>query len=372
MATGGGDDDRERLVPPPASTSYSDFPSSSPWDDTFAESVGNILRRTRTTSRSEVQQREAEQEQKRQQRRRRAAQAQQRQREQDQHDAILPADPVSRAHSEHSRLQAENASQQVALPDDEELQLTGCAGSCFCHPKSLCHRGIALFLMSAIGFGSYFCFDNPGALQDVMREELRITAYQFSLFYAWYSMPNTVLPIIGGYLIDGFFGMRLATIIYAFIIVIGQVMFAVGAYFDLLAVMEVARFIFGVGGESLAVAQNTYAVAWFKDNLNMVFGLQLSVARAGSSVNFWTVGKLFHYIEDSVGTTGLHALGITLGICCLTCIASFICAIVSTLDIKSRYMNVILPFDFCYSDTCVDRQEEGKSDKVQDELGGRC
>ena len=40
------------------------------------------------------------------------------------------------------------------------------------------------------------------------------------------------------------------------------------------------RFIFGIGGESLAVAQNTYAVSWFKGKeLNMVFGFQLSVAR---------------------------------------------------------------------------------------------
>lgn len=38
--------------------------------------------------------------------------------------------------------------------------------------------------------------------------------------------------------------------------------------------------IFRIGGESLAVAQNTYAVSWFKGKeLNLVFGLQLSMAR---------------------------------------------------------------------------------------------
>ena len=35
-----------------------------------------------------------------------------------------------------------------------------------------------------------------------------------------------------------------------------------------------------IGGESLAVAQNTYAVNWFKGKeLNLVVGLQLSMAR---------------------------------------------------------------------------------------------
>ena len=35
-----------------------------------------------------------------------------------------------------------------------------------------------------------------------------------------------------------------------------------------------------LGGENLAVAQNTYSVMWFKGKeLNMVFGLLLSVSR---------------------------------------------------------------------------------------------
>lgn len=39
-------------------------------------------------------------------------------------------------------------------------------------------------------------------------------------------------------------------------------------------------FMARIGGESLAVAQNTYAVNWFKGKeLNLVFGLQLSMAR---------------------------------------------------------------------------------------------
>ena len=50
-------------------------------------------------------------------------------------------------------------------PNKFDGELTGCGGSCFCHPESACHRSIALFLMCILGFGSYFCYDNPGALQ---------------------------------------------------------------------------------------------------------------------------------------------------------------------------------------------------------------
>ena len=42
-----------------------------------------------------------------------------------------------------------------------------------------------------------------------------------------------------------------------------------------------------LGGENLAVAQNAYAVTWFKEKeINMVFGLLLSVARLVSKLYY--------------------------------------------------------------------------------------
>lgn len=60
-----------------------------------------------------------------------------------------------------------------------------------------------------------------------------------------------------------------------------------------------------IGGESLQVAVNNYVVLWFKGKeLNMVFGLQLSFSRFGSTVNFWvmepiykSIGQYFHGYE---------------------------------------------------------------------------
>ena len=47
----------------------------------------------------------------------------------------------------------------------EDSNISGCGISRICDPESLCHRLIALTLMSLLGFGAYFCMDNPGALQ---------------------------------------------------------------------------------------------------------------------------------------------------------------------------------------------------------------
>ena len=104
------------------------------------------------------------------------------------------------------------------------------------------------------------------------------------------------------------FGLRLGTIIFAVFILLGQILLGVGALHNSLWFMELARFCFGVGGESLNMALNTYTVAWFKDReLNMVFGFQLSISRVGSTVNFLAMEPLYSMLRehlDSVSSLG--------------------------------------------------------------------
>ncbi|CAB0005756.1 unnamed protein product [Nesidiocoris tenuis] len=199
-----------------------------------------------------------------------------------------------------------------------------------------CYRPLALFFMCFLGFGSYFCFDNPGAMQEYITKDMELTTTQFSYLYSFYSWPNTILCFIGGFLIDRIFGIRFGTGLYAFIVFIGQIVFACGSLFDSFLLMVFGRLIFGIGGESLAVAQNYYAVLWFKgDELNMVFGLQLSIARVGSAVNFLVMGHLYEYIHQFY--KGREALGVTLLSASVMCLLSFLCAVVlAILDSKGR------------------------------------
>ena len=113
---------------------------------------------------------------------------------------------------------AESAQPVLAEQEEQEYQ-----GNCLTDPRSFCHRLIALILMCLLGFGSYFCFDNPGALQKEIKDAMDISTYQFSQLYAWYSWPNVVLPIVGGYLMDSVFGIRLGTVLFAFFIILGNV-----------------------------------------------------------------------------------------------------------------------------------------------------
>ena len=80
-----------------------------------------------------------------------------------------------------------------------------------------------IFFYFSLITGSYFCYDNPAALQDTMIRDLNINEGQFMAFYSFYSWPNVVLCMFGGYLIDRFFGLRLGAIIFSLFVTVGQV-----------------------------------------------------------------------------------------------------------------------------------------------------
>ncbi|KAG7235030.1 hypothetical protein INR49_003395 [Caranx melampygus] len=222
------------------------------------------------------------------------------------------------------------------LGDDDEGSFTGRKAArgpdrpmpAICDPSRIHHRVVVLIFMCFLGFGSYFCYDSPAALQTQVLQDLNLNTAKFMQLYAWYSWPNVVLCFFGGFLLDRVFGIRLGTIIFSLFVCIGQVIFATGALVNRFWLMECGRFVFGIGGESLAVAQNTYAVNWFKGKeLNLVFGLQLSMARLGSTVNMNIMGWVYSEVSNLV-STGYTALGISLMIAAVTCLFSLICALV--------------------------------------------
>lgn len=58
----------------------------------------------------------------------------------------------------------------------------------------------------------------------------------------------------------------------------------------------------------------------------MVFGLQLSFARVGSTVNFWVMEPIYRLVNKEYN--GYECLGIALFIAGLTCIGSLICSLI--------------------------------------------
>lgn len=120
-----------------------------------------------------------------------------------------------------------------------------------------------------------------------------------NLMYSVYNFPNIILAMLGGVFVDRL-GLRTGCFVFVSIILVGQVVVAVGATLKNFYVMLVGRVIFAVGGESCAVAQNAFVSRWFRDReLALALGLALSLGRLGSGLNFLTAAQIASAFGDS-------------------------------------------------------------------------
>ena len=121
-------------------------------------------------------------------------------------------------------------------------------------------RWLILVLMGLVIFGSYFAYDAVSPVADFIMKGMSISSAQFGLFFSVYSLPNIIMVLFGGILLD-IIGMRKAGTIFAALCVIGVIVTASGSTF---LIMLLGRFIFGLGSESLIVTMDKILSKWFK------------------------------------------------------------------------------------------------------------
>ena len=159
-------------------------------------------------------------------------------------------------------------------------------------------RYTVLVCACLLTFGSYYCFDMPSVLEtqitytiiDKFEPDKGATLY--NLFYAVYSWTNMGTSLLAGLLVDKY-GVVPAVFLFLSFCFIGQSIWSYGASLESttsgarFGIMFAGRFIFGMGGGSITIAQNAITAYWFAGReLAMAFGLTLSVARLGSTLNF--------------------------------------------------------------------------------------
>ena len=127
--------------------------------------------------------------------------------------------------------------------------------------------------------GNYYAYDSIGPLADTLQRELQFTDTQIGTLNAIYSLPNILMVLVGGILVDRY-GTRLSTLVFAVICLAGTIVTALSPRFP---VMAAGRLIFGLGAESMIVAVTVAIGQWFVGRqLGFAFGVNLSIARAGS------------------------------------------------------------------------------------------
>jgi MFS family permease len=146
-------------------------------------------------------------------------------------------------------------------------------------PPPAALRWVVLVMLSVAMFGNYYAYDAVAPLADHLQRALGFTDSQIGTLNAIYSFPNIVMVLIGGIIVDRA-GARRATLLFSAICLVGAVVTASSSSFP---VMAAGRLIFGLGSESMIVAITTAIGQWFAARqLGFAFGLNLSIARAGS------------------------------------------------------------------------------------------
>jgi MFS family permease len=138
---------------------------------------------------------------------------------------------------------------------------------------------VVLVLVSIAMFGNYYIYDSISPLADVLTKQLGFTDSDIGLLNAIYSIPNIIMVLIGGIIIDRI-GTKNSTSLFAAVCLAGALLTMSSPS---LPVMASGRLVFGMGAESLIVAVTTAIAKWFRGKeLSFAFGVNLTLARLGS------------------------------------------------------------------------------------------
>lgn len=163
-------------------------------------------------------------------------------------------------------------------------------------------KWIVLLFCCLLSFGSYYSFDTPSALHNQMRfyyhkyyNEIEFE-YYFSLIYSLYSLPNTILPLIGGKLVD-IYGNNFILLLFSSFIFIGSIVETFGCMNTNLFIVVLGRFIFGLGAETVSVCVSIFISKWFRgQELAFALAFQLSMAKLASVLTDWISPELHRLV----------------------------------------------------------------------------
>jgi MFS family permease len=146
-------------------------------------------------------------------------------------------------------------------------------------PKAAWLPWLVLALVSIANFGNFYVYDSIGPVANLLQQGRGFTDTQIGLLNAIYSLPNVVLLLVGGLLVDrlGVGRMMFWTAALCFA---GAILTAVAAGFD---GMAAGRLLFGVGAETFNIA-TLAGIVRFSPPRHPAFaiGASLALGRAGA------------------------------------------------------------------------------------------
>jgi len=143
-------------------------------------------------------------------------------------------------------------------------------------------RGLAWLIGALVAiaqFGNYYVYDAVGPVAELLQSQRGFSDSQVGLLNAIYSLPNVVLILVGGVLVDRFGAARMA-VVTAAICAVGAALTALSPGFT---GMAAGRLLFGIGAETFGIATLAAIADYFSGrSLALAMGLALAIGRLGS------------------------------------------------------------------------------------------
>ncbi|KAG0341850.1 hypothetical protein BG004_005873, partial [Podila humilis] len=134
----------------------------------------------------------------------------------------------------------------------------------------------AFFCAAMLGVSTHFTMHLTGPLKDVLKENMGISNTQFSLLQSSLTLFPTLVPLIGGLLVERY-GTGPSSIVFTSIVIIGQVIVILGCWSRSIKIMVIGYCLFGIGAAPITIIQETIWVRYFKKNgLALVLALGLT------------------------------------------------------------------------------------------------
>ena len=169
-----------------------------------------------------------------------------------------------------------------------------------------------LLLACATMFGSSTGYDSPSAVSIPLKEYLGLGfeefQYQFNMLYSVYSLPNVILPIYSGRVINRL-GLGWAMVVMSSWVFAGVFFFAVGVSAKSFPIMLAARLSLGtlrlhstdayltnnvgIGSETLAILQSSLVTRYFLgSDLSFALAMTLTAGRLNSVLNYNVIPRM--------------------------------------------------------------------------------
>jgi len=199
-------------------------------------------------------------------------------------------------------------------------------------------RWPALLFMNLLLVGYFAVFDSPQPLEAPIKETLDINDQQYSLLYSCLAIPNVILPIIAGYIVDSI-GVRPSMIIFSILVLAGQLLLTYGAYLLSFTVMVAGRVVYSLGADPLNIAQVVMVNRWFKEK-ELALALSLGTLMGGC-------GKAINSIMNPIIYEATGNIASPFGFGAMICAFSVLCVFVMVIwDKENEKREITLDPDY--------------------------